>query len=112
AQLGWMLERMDHAGFEREFKVYCTDTAEAHGLLTPPILERLAAFKQRMRHGLYLSYTGDSLRAFIESGALFAGDADADLTQFAAYRPYFEQIYVVFDLLESLGVNTGQRPNA
>ncbi len=105
-QAGLQLIRMEHLDFERLFQVFCTDPVEANYILTPNIMERLAAFQQRMKYPLTLSFVGTSMYAYIPSGALFEDDVTADVSRFEAYRPYYEQLYVVFDLVDAMNLNT------
>jgi hypothetical protein len=102
----WRPIRLEHLEFERLFQVYCTDPVEAHYILTPDVMERIAAFQKGTRFALTLSFIDTAMHAFILRGALFEGDVNADRTSFAAYQPYYEQLHQVFDLVEAMHLNT------
>ena len=102
----WKPVRLEDLEFERLFKVYGTDPVEAYYILTPNIMERLTAFQKGTRFGLTLSFVDTAMHAFIHRGALFEGDLNADRTTFAAYRPYYDQLKQMFDLVEAMNLNT------
>ena len=98
--------RLEHLEFERLFQVYCSDPVEAHYILTPDVMERIAAFRKGTGFELTLGFLGTSMHAFILRGALFEVDVNVDRTGFAVYRPYFEQLRHVFELVDAMHLNT------
>jgi hypothetical protein len=53
---GMEVVSFDHPAFEKEFKVYTTDVAEARDLLTPSMMERLLAVRGHARHPVFLAF--------------------------------------------------------
>lgn len=98
--------RLESLEFGRLFEVRASDRVEAYYILTPDIMERLIAFRERTHYGLMLSFVDTTMCAFIHCGPLFEEKLDADVTQFAAYQPYYEQLHLVFDLVEAMNLNT------
>jgi len=98
--------RMEHLEFEKQFQVFSSDPVEANYILTPNVMERLAAFQARVKFGLSLTFRDSRMHAFLPAGPLFEEDASADWSRFETYRPYYEQLYVVFDLVEAMQLNT------
>jgi hypothetical protein len=102
----WRRVRLEHLDFERLFQVYCTDPVEAHYILTPDVMERIAAFQKGTKFALTLSFIGTAMHAYILRGGLFEADVNTDRTSFAAYKPYYEQLYQVFQLVDAANLNT------
>jgi len=98
--------RLEHLEFERLFEVSCTDPVEAHYILTPNIMERIAEFQKRTRFALSLAFIDTAMHAFIFRGALFEGDVQSDRTSFAAYQSYYEQLHQIFELVDAMNLNS------
>ena len=98
--------RLEHLEFERLFQVHCSDPVEAHYILTPDVMERIAAFRKSTGFALTLSFIGTSMHAFVHRGALFEADVNMVRTGFAVYQPYYEQLQHVFELVSVMNLNT------
>ncbi len=103
---GKKVVRLDHPGFEREFVVYADDPVEAHYILTPIIMEKILAIKERSGSNIYLSFRFDKLFIAIENGGdRFEPGLFRSLLRFDTFRGYIENLNIILSIVEELNLN-------
>lgn len=103
------LVTLEDVEFEKLFVVYSTDQIEARYLLSTSLMQRLVAFRQRMRQPVALSFISSYLYIAIPSGknhfeppSLWRGSA---LMTFEDLQEYLADLNLARDIVEDLNLN-------
>lgn len=104
---GCSLVELESPTFEQHFAVYSSDPIEARYILSPSLMERILAFRQRAGRPLRIAFADESLYLALPSAAnLFeripSSLADAE----TAMRGWIADLEFATDVIEELGLNT------
>jgi hypothetical protein len=89
--------------FDRHFTVYSTSSAEARGLFSPAIVERLIHFRQKRHDNLRLSFIGQKMyAAFWHEEDLFEPKIYQSLFNFEIIRSYYDDLEQAISVVEEI----------
>ena len=110
---GLHLIHMEHAAFEQRFKVYTTDDVEAHYILTPSLMERLAEYRDSAGQEVHMNFRDAHLYAWfpfplftLRPPDLFDVWALEDLRDFKLIRYIYDDVAMAVGIVEELNLNT------
>lgn len=108
---GWNFSReslikLDDPEFERVFVVYGTDQVEARYILSPSLMERITAFRNKMGTELYLGFSGSRVFVGIPKKEDWFEPSFFGPSGFDAILLYASQLRLAVDIVEHLNLNT------
>lgn len=108
---GLHLIHLEDPAFENLFKVYCTDDVEAHYLLTPSLMARLTAYREKVGWDVHLSFQDSRLYAYFpptEGKAFMLFDVGGfnNLADFDVMKRIYDELAMALGIVEELNLNT------
>ncbi|EDP61894.1 5-methyltetrahydropteroyltriglutamate--homocysteine methyltransferase [alpha proteobacterium BAL199] len=103
--------KLESPDFERAFAVWSTDQIEARYLLTPTMMERLLALKQRFPGDMTVAFDGHEFMLALDDGRDWFPDPGLlrSLTHPARVREQAEEIARIAEIVEILKLNLDTR---
>jgi hypothetical protein len=102
---GFQRVSLNHAEFERAFKVYTTDEAEARNLLTPTMLEHLITLRQRAQHPVFLGFKNSRAYIGVHYGRKLFEPGIASTTSVEALTQMAEHFALADLIVHELGLD-------
>jgi hypothetical protein len=100
------LIKMDSVDFEKAFAVYGTDPVEANYILSPSLMERILAFKQRSGN-IQMSFVNSNVYISIPiKENLFEPKILTSMIDAKSSERYFDYLQMVTGIVEELNLNT------
>ena len=100
------LVKMDDNNFEREFVVYSSNQIEARYILSHSLMKKLLLFKQKSKHPLYVSFTGNHIHmAIYYDKDLFEPSVFRSLLEYKIAMEYVKTLHLAIGIVDELKLN-------
>ena len=100
------LVKMDNSEFEKHFVVYGTDQIEARYILTHAMMDRLLAYKKRIKVPLNISFHKNHIYLALEYNKdLFEPTIFSSLLKYELVKEYITTLQLAISIIEELKLN-------
>lgn len=100
------LIKLEDPEFEKMFVVYGDDQIEARYILSTSLMRRIVDFKKKSKRTIYISFVGSKIYVAVSySRNLFEPRIFKTLLAFSPIKEYFEDLELVYGLVEDLNLN-------
>ncbi len=101
------LIKMENPGFEKQFAVYSTNEQEARYILTPSMMERMIALREKMNTPIAFSFRNNHLYVAVSKQEdFFEPTIYRTLLREERYRSWWELLVAMSRIVEDLNLNT------
>lgn len=98
---------MEDVEFEKLFAVFSTDQQEARYILSPSLMQKITALKNKFSNDMYLAFRKGSLYIGVSSTKdFFAPNLFGNIDDFETFEKHYQLIKTILDIAEELGLNT------
>ena len=98
---------MEDVEFEKLFAVFSTDQQEARYILSPSLMQKITALKNKFSNDMYLAFRKGSLYIGVSSTKdFFAPNLFGNIDDYETIEKHYLLIKNLFEIAEELGLNT------
>ena len=98
---------MEDVEFEKLFAVFSSDQQEARYILSPSLMQKITALKNKFSNDMYLAFRKGSLYIGVSSTKdFFAPNLFGNIDDYETIEKHYLLIKNLFDIAEELGLNT------
>ncbi len=98
---------MEDVEFEKIFAVFSTDQQEARYILSPSLMQKITALKNKFSNDVHIAFCKGSLYIGISNTKdFFAPNLFGNIDDFETIEKHYLLIKNIFDIAEELGLNT------
>jgi hypothetical protein len=98
---------MEDVEFEKLFAVFSSDQQEARYILSPSLMQKITALKNKFSNDVYIAFRKGSLFIGISNTAdFFAPNLFGNIDDYQTIEKHYLLIKNLFDIAEELGLNT------
>jgi uncharacterized membrane protein len=98
---------MEDVEFEKLFAVFSTDQQEARYILSPSLMQKITALKNKFSNDMYLAFRKGSLYIGVSSTKdFFAPNLFGNIDDYETIEKHYFLIKNLLDIAEELGLNT------
>ncbi|AFY45275.1 DUF3137 domain-containing protein [Nostoc sp. PCC 7107] len=100
------LVKLEDPEFSQYFTVYGDNQVEARYVLSTNLMTKLVKFRKKARKNIYVSFLQNMIYIAIDyADDIFEPKLFQKMLSFAPMREYFENIYLMLDIVEDLNLN-------
>ncbi|MGE0636279.1 MAG: DUF3137 domain-containing protein [Bacteroidia bacterium] len=98
---------MEDVEFEKLFAVFSSDQQEARYILSPSLMQKITALKNKFSNDMYLAFRNGSLYIGVAATKdFFAPNLFGNIDDYETIEKHYLLIKNLFDIAEELGLNT------